>query len=113
MPSIEPADAAEENNKAVALPFEGLRVPQPINAAPPLQARVISLVGVLVGGLLGALIGYGVTELLTGGNSILAALGALVGGVGCAVGVGIIVSLTLRAMNEWNVVKHPDDINSH
>ncbi len=106
---MEPANPAEENDKAVAVPFEGMRVPQPINAAPPLQARVVSLVGVLVGGLLGALIGYGVGDLLSEGNGVLAALGALVGGVGCAVGVGIIVSLTLRAMNEWNVVKHPDD----
>ncbi len=106
---MESADPAEENNKVAAVPFDGLRVPQPVNAAPPLQARVISLIGVLVGGLLGALIGYGVADLLTEGNSIIAALGALLGGVGCAVGVGIIVSLTLRAMNEWNVVKHPDD----
>lgn len=109
MPTIEPAEPAEQDEDAVALPFESLRVPQPINASPPLQARILSFLGVVVGGFLGALIGYGVTDLLTEGNSVLAALGALVGGVGCAIGVGIIVSLTLRAMNEWNAVQHPDD----
>jgi hypothetical protein len=35
-------------------------------------------------------------------------VGGLVGGVSGAVGVGIIAGLTLRAMNEWSSVRHPE-----
>ena len=35
-------------------------------------------------------------------------VGAFLGGVGGATGVGIIAQLTLRAMGEWNAVNHPE-----
>lgn len=90
------------------LPFEGLVAPTPEDASPPTPARWLAFVGVLVGGLLGGLIGYGVGDIL-GGSSIWAAVGALLAGVGCAIGIGIVASLTLRAMNEWNLSQHPED----
>ncbi|MEZ5343290.1 MAG: hypothetical protein R2706_18175 [Acidimicrobiales bacterium] len=120
MPTTDPSEPDDEGTPDDRLPlaaaadpsvrlFEGLRVPQPIPAAPPLRARVLGFAGVLLGGVLGGLIGYGVGELLSGGNNLIAAVGFVVGAAGCAVGVGIIVSLTLRAMNEWNAVQHPDE----
>ena len=97
------------DDAAAVAPFTRASVPKPIPAAPPLQARVLGMAGVVLGGVLGGLIGYGVTDLLTNGNGIAAAIGFLVGAAGCAVGVGIIVSLTLRAMNEWNAVQIASD----
>lgn len=111
-PGSDPGNSLQPESNAGASspnPFEGIRVPEPINASPPLQARVLALAGVLLGGALGGLIGYGVADLLSGGDGVMAAVGFLVGAIGCAIGVGIIVSLTLRAMNEWNAVKHPDE----
>lgn len=90
------------------MPFEGLDAPTPLDSSPPPPARWLAFAGVLVGGLLGGLIGYGVGGIL-GGSDTWAALGAFIAGVGCAVGVGIVASLTLRAMNEWNLSVHPED----
>jgi predicted lipid-binding transport protein (Tim44 family) len=89
------------------MPFEGLRAPQPLPSSPPETARWLAFAGIVVGGLLGGLIGYGVADLLTG-SQVLAATGGLLFGVGGAVGVGIVAALTLRAMNEWREVQHPE-----
>ena len=67
--------------------------------------RIVELLPVTT--LLGGLIGYGVADLLTG-SQVLAATGWLLFGVGGAVGVGIVAALTLRAMNEWREVQHPE-----
>ncbi len=61
----------------------------------------------MLGGGLGALIGYGTGDVL-GGSDLWAAIGAMIGAIFAAVGVGIVVSLTLRAMGEWNAVQHPE-----
>ncbi len=100
--SLAPTDAASP------MPFEGLVAPTPIDAAPPEQARWLAFAAIVVGGLLGGLIGYGVGDLL-GRTTTWAAVGGFIGGVGGAIGVGVIASLTLRAMNEWNAVQHPED----
>ena len=89
------------------VPYGDLQAPRPAPAAPPPPARWLAFLGILVGGLLGGLIGWGVGDLL-GGSSTWAAVGGLVGGVSGAVGVGIIAGLTLRAMNEWSSVRHPE-----
>ena len=53
-------------------------------------------------GVCGGLIGFGFTDLqCTGSCSTQKGIGALVGSVAAAVGVAIIVVLTLRAMGEW------------
>ncbi len=97
----------EDGSASSPMPFEGLAAPEPIDATPPEPARWLAFAGILLGGLLGGLIGYGVGDLL-GRSSVWAATGGLIGGVFGAVGVGIIASLTLRAMNEWNAVQHPE-----
>ena len=89
------------------LPYAGLRAPRPLPAAPPLAARVLAFAAIVVAGLFGGLIGWGTGDLLTGAAP-WAAAGALIGAVVGAVGVGVIASLTLRAMNEWRSVRHPE-----
>ncbi len=89
------------------LPFDGLVAPEPLPSSPPESARWLAFAGILIGGLLGGLIGYGTADLLTG-SDIWAAVGGLVGGIGGAIGVGIVSSLTLQAMNEWRAISHPE-----
>jgi hypothetical protein len=80
------------------------------SSLPPLGARILAFVAILVGGLCGGLIGYGFTDLqctddcsgLAGGMGLL---GAVIG----AVGVGVVAILALRAMGEWRTIQHRDD----
>ncbi len=107
----EPEASAALELPAVAdrsvLPFEDLVAPAPLSAAPPEPARWLAFAGVLVGGLLGGLIGYGVADLLSTG-SVWPAVGGLIGALIGAAGVGVVSALTLRAMGEWRAVKHPE-----
>ena len=100
---IEPAD--ERNSP---LPFEDLQAPTPLASDPPTGARWLAFALILLGGGLGGLVGYGIGDLM-GGTSTWAAVGALVGGLTAAIGVGVVANLTLRAMNEWNAVQHPEE----
>jgi hypothetical protein len=76
--------------------------PTPPSALPPLGARILAFVAVLVAGLCGGLIGFGVVDLSCDGGCTLAATGAGVGGaLLCAAGVAVVAVLTLRAMGEW------------
>jgi len=58
---------------------------------------------VIIGGLLGATIGYGVTDIGCHGNNCggSTAIGAIVGAIIGAVGTGVVAVLVLRAMAEW------------
>ena len=58
------------------------------------------------------MIGWGTGDVL-GQTTSWAAIGALIGAVFGAVGVGIVATLTLRAMNEWNAVQHPEANEPH
>lgn len=90
------------------LPYEGFTAPAPLPSAPPTAARWLAFASILLGGLLGGLIGFGTSDLLgfpRWGSSLIAIAFA----IGGAVGVGIVAQLTLRAMNEWNAVHHPED----
>lgn len=74
----------------------------PPSALPPLAARILAFSAVVVAGLLGGLIGYGVVDLSCDGGCTLAAGGVGLGGaLLCAGGVAIVAVLTLRAMGEW------------
>ena len=72
---------------------------------PSTGARVLAFAAILLGGLCGGLIGYAVVD-LTGGGTVAAGIGGLIGAVGGAVGVGIVAVLALRAMGEWRAVQH-------
>lgn len=106
-PGATPDDALAERTALSPLPFDGLVAPKPLPSSPPEPARWLAFGGILIGGLLGGLIGYGTADLLTG-SDIWSAIGGLIGGVGGAVGVGIVSSLTLQAMNEWRAISHPE-----
>ena len=65
-------------------------------------AFLLAYAGVILGGLLGAAIGYGVTEIGCHGHcGSSTAVGAIVGAIVGAVGTGVVAVLVLRAMAEW------------
>jgi hypothetical protein len=65
-------------------------------------AFLLAYAGVVLAGLLGAVIGAGWAEIGCDGDcGSSQALGALVGGVIAAVGTGVVAVLALRAMAEW------------
>lgn len=90
------------------LPFQDLVAPEPIRATPPAKARWFAFASILLGGTLGAAVGFGVGDVMGAGSANWSAVGALLGGLTGAVGVGIVANLALRAMNEWKAVEHPE-----
>lgn len=89
------------------MPFDGLRQPQPTAPTPPESARWAAFVGIVVGGLLGGLIGFGTSDLLSD-SDLWIGLGTMAGAAMGATGVGVMASLTLRAMSEWKATQHPE-----
>lgn len=78
-------------------------------AVPPLAARLIAFVAILVAGAAGAFIGWAFVDLQCEGDCGTAeAVGALVGAVIAAGGVGVVTVLALRAMNEWRTIQSRD-----
>ncbi len=79
--------------------------PKPLSAIPPVTARVIAFVTILLGGLAGALIGFALVDLQSDGDATVAkGLGLLGGAVICAGGMAIVAVLALRAMGEWREI---------
>ncbi|MFQ5556107.1 MAG: hypothetical protein ACE5GB_01120 [Acidimicrobiales bacterium] len=72
------------------------------SSAPPLPARVLALVSIIVAGACGGLIGYAFTEIQCDGDCVVLAgsIGVLAA-MGAAIGVAVVAVLTLRAMAEW------------
>jgi hypothetical protein len=65
-------------------------------------ALIGAFVAVVLAGLSGAAIGFGLVDIgCTGDCGTLAGLGALVGGLVAAGGVAIVAVLLLRSMAEW------------
>lgn len=65
-------------------------------------AFLLAYAGVFLAGVLGAVIGYGITDLGTHGDSSTStAVGAIVGAIVAAVGAGFVAVVALRAMAEW------------
>lgn len=78
---------------------------RPLSAIPPVAARVIAFVTILLGGLAGALIGYALVDLQCDGDcSVPKGLGLLAGAVFAAGGMAIVSVLALRAMGEWREI---------
>jgi hypothetical protein len=79
------------------------------SALPPVGARVLGFVAILLAGLCGGVIGYAFVDLqCTGDCGVLTGLGALAGAVIGAVGVAVVVVLALRAMGEWRTIQHEE-----
>jgi hypothetical protein len=78
---------------------------RPLSAIPPVAARAIAFVAILLGGLAGAVIGFTLVELQCDGDcSLPKGLGLLAGAVACAGGMAIVAVLALRAMGEWREI---------
>jgi hypothetical protein len=75
-------------------------------ALPPVGARILAFVAILIGGLCGGLIGFAFMDLQCGGDCATSAgVGGLVGAIVGAAGVGVISVLALRAMGEWHRIQ--------
>jgi hypothetical protein len=74
---------------------------------PSRTAFLLAFGAVVVAGLFGGIIGYGIADV---GSSSDAArlLGTFVGAVIGATGVGVVAVLVLRAMAEWRRQRPPD-----
>ena len=78
---------------------------RPLSAIPPVAARAIAFVAVLLGGLAGASIGFALVDVQCDGDcSVPKGLGLLTGAVLCAGGMAIVSVLALRAMGEWREI---------
>jgi hypothetical protein len=74
----------------------------PLPGVPSKSAYLLAFVAVVVAGLLGGAIGYGLVDVSCEGScGLAAAAGALVGATAAAGGVGVIAVLVLRAQAEW------------
>lgn len=85
--------------------------PRPVveSALPPTIARVLAVAAIVFAGVCGGLIGWKVVDLQVEDAGALAGLGGLTGAVLFAGGVGIVATLVLRAMGEWNTIVEHDD----
>lgn len=79
-------------------------------AVPPVGARVLAFVAILIAGACGGLIGYAVADLqCTGECTVPTGLGGLAGAVLAALGVAVVAVLVLRAMGEWRTIHARDE----
>ena len=75
---------------------------------PTRSAFLLAFVSVVVAGVFGGIIGYGLVDISSYGSSSSGRLaGALFGAVVAAGGIGIVAVLVLRAMAEWRRGKTP------
>jgi hypothetical protein len=74
-----------------------------VGPGPSRTAFFIAYLGVVLSGLFGAAIGFGLVDAgcRHGDCTASKAVGAIVGAVLAAVGVGVVAVLALRAMAEW------------
>lgn len=78
---------------------------RPLSAIPPVAARVVAFVSIILGGFAGALIGFALVDIqCTGDCAVPKGLGLLAGAVTCAGGMAIVAVLALRAMGEWREI---------
>mgnify|MGYP000860476026 CR=1 FL=1 len=76
------------------------------SAAPATGPRVLAVAAIVVAGVCGGLIGYGVVDLQSDGSATAGPLiGGVVGAVAAAAGVAVVAVLVLRAMTEWQAVE--------
>lgn len=73
---------------------------------PSVTARILAFVAILAAGAAGGFIGWAFVDLQSDGDATAAmGIGALVGAVITAGGVGVVTVLALRAMDEWRTIQ--------
>ena len=83
--------------------------PRPLSAIPSPGVRVVAFVGILLGGLAGALIGFALVDLQCDGDCGLAkGLAIFAGAVIASGGMAVVAVLALRAMGEWREISDRD-----
>jgi len=77
------------------------------DAPPQMPARriyMVAFIGVVLGGIFGGIIGFGLARTTcTGDCQMEQLIGVLIGSILAAGGTGIVAVLALRAVSEWNV----------
>jgi hypothetical protein len=78
---------------------------RPLSALPSPFARALAFIGILAGGLAGALIGYSLIAIQCEGTCALQkGLGIFFGALIAAAGMSVVAVLALRAMGEWREI---------
>ncbi len=78
---------------------------RPLSAIPPVAARAVAFVVILLGGFAGGLIGFALVDLQCDGDCTLATgFGLLAGAVLCAGGLAMVSVLARRALGEWREI---------
>ncbi len=78
---------------------------RPLSAIPPVAARAVAFIVILLGGLAGGLIGFALVDLQCEGDcAVPKGIGLLLGALTCAGGLAIVSVLALRAMGEWREI---------
>ncbi|MGA0118627.1 MAG: hypothetical protein ACO3JF_09585 [Ilumatobacteraceae bacterium] len=73
-----------------------------LSALPSTTARAMAFISILVGGVAGGLIGYGLVDVQCDGDCGLPlGLGIFLGSIISAGGTAIVAVLVLRALGEW------------
>jgi hypothetical protein len=75
-------------------------------ALPSVGTRVLAFAAIVIAGVCGGFIGWAFVDLQCSGDcGTPTALGGLIGAVTAALGVAVVVVLTLRAMGEWKTIQ--------
>jgi hypothetical protein len=107
-PPAKPRGTARSANGSLRYKPTGPAPREGLSALPSLVARAVAFSAILVGGVLGAAIGYGVARVFnTNASSFALGLGLLIGALSIAGGVAVIAVLVLRAMGEWRALDRP------
>jgi hypothetical protein len=77
---------------------------------PSRWAYLLAFGGVVLAGVLGGIIGYGIAD-VSSKSDVSHVVGALIGALIGAGGVGVVAVLVLRAMAEWRRHGPPDRSN--
>lgn len=83
--------------------------PSPVplrSAVAPRNVRIAAFVAICSGGLLGWFIGFAFASIQVSGNTTtIGAIGGFIGAVAGALGIAVVATLVMRAMNEWRSIE--------
>lgn len=79
----------------------------PVSALPSTLARALAFAAIVVGGVVGAVIGWGFATITCHHDCTTpGGIGIVIGALFGAGGVAVVAVLTLRAMGEWRRIQH-------